>query len=116
MDILNHPDLSLAGLLGRTGSRAGPYNHPYVSQGWPRTIVFSPSKLSLGLFSPFLTDEPLQFPLPIKSFYLLLQVIAFRCVVAMTAVEMTLLVSKPLARVSLPLARECQGSFVLNLR
>ena len=78
-------------------------------------LVFFPGRLSLGLFSPFLTDEPLQLPLPIESFYLLLQVIAFRCVVAMIVVEMTALLSRPLARVSLPLARECQGSFVLNL-
>ena len=103
-------------LLGRTGSGATPYNHPYVSQGWPRMLVFSPGRLSLGLFSPFITDEPLQLPLPIESFYLLLQVIAFRHVVAMITVVTIVFVSRPLAKVSLPLARECQGSFVLNLR
>ena len=78
-------------------------------------LVFSPGRLSLRLFSPFVTDEPLQLPLPIESFYLLLQVIAFKRVVAMITVETTVLVSRPLARVSLPLTRECQGSFVLNM-
>ena len=29
--------------------------------------------------------------------------------------EMTILVSRPFARVSLQLAKECQGSFVLDL-
>ena len=78
-------------------------------------LVFSPGRLPLGLFSPFVTDEPLQLPLPIESFYLLLQVIAFRHVVAMITVVTIVFVSRPLAKVSLPLARECQGSFVLNL-
>jgi len=41
----------------------------------------------------------------------LLQVIAFERVMAVIAVETTILVSKPLAGVSLELAKECQGPF-----
>ena len=78
-------------------------------------LVFSPGGLSLGLFCPFLANEPLQLPLPDESFYLLLQVKAFGRVVAVIVMETAVLVSRPLAEVSLQLAKECQGPFVLDL-
>ena len=92
LDILNHLYVGLACLFGRTRSRAAPYNHPYASQGWPRALIFFSGRLSLGLLCPFLTDEPLQLPLPDDSFYLLLQVIAFGSVVTVIAVETVILV------------------------
>ena len=69
----------------------------------------------MGLLRPFLTDEPLQLPLPDESFYLLVQVIAFERVMIVIAVETIVLVFGPLAGVSLQLPMECQGLFVLNL-
>ena len=77
-------------------------------------LVFPPGKLLLGLVSPFLTNEPLQLPLPDKSFYLLLQVVAVECIMTMIAVDVVVLVFGPLVRVSLQFARECQGFFVLD--
>ena len=71
-------------------------------------------RLPLGLFRPFLTNEPLQLPLPDESFYLL-EIVALGCVVAVIAVETVVLVSRPFAGVSLQLAYECQGPFVLDL-
>ena len=50
-----------------------------------------------------------------KSFYLLLQVIAIRCIMTIITMKMTVLVSRPLPRVSLQLARKHQGSFILYL-
>ena len=78
-------------------------------------LVFSSSRWFLRLVHLFLTDEPLQLTLPDKSFYLLLKVIAVKCVITVVAVEMTVLISRSLARVSLQLASECQGSFILDL-
>ena len=100
--------------LGGTGSTA-PYDHPYVSQGWPGLLVFSPSWRSLVLFCSFLADEFLQFPLPNEGLYLLLQVIAFRCVVIVISMEMTIFIPRSLTRISLQFAEECQGSFIFDL-
>ena len=63
-------------------------------------LVFFLCGCLLGLVCFFLTDEPLQLPLLDESFYLLLQVIAFRCVMIVVTVEMTVFVSGPLAKVS----------------
>ena len=66
-------------------------------------------------WGPFLPNEPLQLSLPNKSFYLLLQVITFGHIVVVIAVEMAVLVSRSFAGVTFQLAKECQGSFVLDL-
>ena len=78
-------------------------------------LVFSPGGLSLGLFCPFLANEPLQLPLPDESFYLLLQIIAFGRVMAVIAVETVVLIPRPLAGISFQIARECQSPFILDL-
>ena len=72
-----------------------PYNYPYVSQWWPRTLIFSPGRLLLRLVHPFFIDEPLQLPLLDKSFYLL------GCIMTVITMEAAVLVSGPLARISL---------------
>ena len=46
---------------------------------------------------------------------MLLQVIAFRCVVIVISVEMAIFIPGSLAGISLQFARECQGPFVFNL-
>ena len=69
----------------------------------------------LRWFRSLLADKPLQLPLPDENFNLLLQVVAVSGVVIMIMVEMALLVSRPLIRVSLQLAKKGQGSFILNL-
>ena len=101
LDILNHPKVGFARLLGGPGRYVAPYNHPYVSQGWPRTLIISPGKLLLRLVYPFLIDKPSQLSLPDYSFYLLFQVVAVRCIMTMIVVEAAILVPRPLARVSL---------------
>ena len=78
-------------------------------------LVFSSAKRFLGLVCPFLTNEPLQLSLLDKSFYLLLQVIVVGCIMTVIMVEPIVLFSRPFARVSLQLAKECQGSCVLDL-
>ena len=82
---------------------------------WPRPLVFSSGRQSLGLFCPFLIDKSLQIPLPDENFYLLLQVKAFRCVMAVIVVESAIFIPGPLARISFQLAGECQGPFVFDL-
>ena len=84
-----------------------PYNYPYVFQWWPRMLIFSPGRLLLGLVLPFFIDEPLQIPLLDKGFYLL------GCIMTVIAVEAAVLISGPLARISLQLARECQAPLSL---
>ena len=71
--------------------------------------------LLLRWFRSLITDQPLQFPLPNESFNLLLQVVAVGGLVTVITVEMAVLVSRPLIRVSLQFTRKGQGSFVLNL-
>ena len=100
--------------LGGTGSTA-PYDHPYVSQGWPGLLVFSPSWRSLVLFCSFLADEFLQFPLPNEGLYLLLQVIAIRRVVTVVSVETAIFIPRPLAGITLQFSGECQASFIFDL-
>ena len=78
-------------------------------------LVFSSGGKSLGLFCPFLTDKSLQIPLPNENFYLLLQVNAFRRVIAVIMVESAIFIPGPLARISFQLAGECQGPFVFDL-
>ena len=62
----------------------------------------------------FLADESLQFSLSDKGFYLLLQIVTFRRVMTVVTVETTVLVSRPLVRVSFQLARPCQGCLDLD--
>ena len=50
-----------------------------------------------------------------QSIYLLLQVIAVRCVMTVIIMKVAVLVSKPLIKVSLHLVKKCQGSFVFDL-
>ena len=50
LEVLNHPQVGLACLLGRIGSCTALYNHPYVSQRWLGALIFSLGRLSLGLF------------------------------------------------------------------
>ena len=57
--------------------------------------------LLLRWFRSLITDQPLQFPLPNESFNLLLQVVAVGGLVTVITVEMAVLVSRPLIRVSL---------------
>ena len=46
-------------------------------------------------------DEPLQLSLPNESFNLLFQVVAVDCVMTVVTMETTVLVSRPLIRISL---------------
>ena len=78
-------------------------------------VVFFLCRCLLGLVYPFLTNEPLQLPLPDESFYLLLQVIAFGCVITVVVVKTTILIFGPLVGISLQLTKEYQGFFVLDL-
>ena len=78
-------------------------------------LVFPPGRLLLGRVCLFFIDEPLQLFLLDKSFYLLLQVIAVGCIVTVITVEMTIFVFGRLAKVSLQLAKERQGSFIFDL-
>ena len=61
-----------------------------------------------------LVDEPFQLSLLNESFNLLLQVIAVGYVMIVVTVEVAVLISRPLIRISLQLAKKGQGSFVLD--
>ena len=78
-------------------------------------LVLSSGNLFLWWVRSFLIDEPPQLSLSDKSFYLLLQVVAVRCVMTVIMVKAAVLVSGPFIRVSFQLAGKCQGSFVLDL-
>ena len=67
------------------------------------------------LLYSFRIDEFLQFTLPNEGLYLLLQVIAFKCVVIVISVETTIFIPRSLTRTSLQFVGECQGSFVFDL-
>jgi len=103
------------GLSGRNRGRSASYNHSYISYGQPRALVLPLWNLFLRWFRSLLADESLQLSLPDESFNLLLQVVTVSCVMTMITVETTVLVFRPLIRISLQLARKGQGSFVLNL-
>ena len=115
LDILNNPKVSLAGFLGWTKSHSAPYNHPYVPYGWLRALVIPFNNLLLWWICPFFADESLQFPLSNKDFNLLFQVIAFRHVMTIVLMKMTILVSGPLTGISLQLAGPRQGCIILDL-
>ena len=72
LDILHHPKVILVGFFGRSSGRCAPHNNPYISYGPPRMLVLPLGSLFLRWIHPFLADEPLQLPLPDKSFNLLL--------------------------------------------
>ena len=78
-------------------------------------LIVSLGNLLLKWVHSLPVDEPLQLSLPDESFDLLLQVITVGCVMIVFMVETTILVSRPLIRISLQLARKGQGSFVLDL-
>ena len=78
-------------------------------------LVFSSGWCSLVLFWSFFTDKFLYFPLPNEGLYLLLQVIAFRCVMTVISVEARIFIPGSLARITLQFVRECQCSFVFDL-
>ena len=116
LDVLNHPQVSLTCFFGRIRSCGAPYNHPYVSQGWPRALIIPSCSLLLWWVYPFLTDESLQFSLSDQDFNFLLQVIAFSCVVTVIPMKTTILVSGPLVGISPQLATQSQGCIVLDLQ
>ena len=60
-------------------------------------------------------DKPLQLSLHDESFNLLLQVVVVGCVMTVVTVEMTVLVYRPLIKISLQHTKKGQGSFVLDL-
>ena len=78
-------------------------------------LVLPSGNLLLRWIHSLFTDEPLQLSLTDKSFNLLLKVIAVGCVMTVITVGAIILVSRPLIRISLQLARKGQSSFVLNL-
>lgn len=78
-------------------------------------FVLSSRNLLLWWVRSFLTDEPQQLSMPDKSFDLLLQIIAVKCVIIMVTVKAAVPVSEPLIGVSLQVARKCQGPIVLDL-
>ena len=78
-------------------------------------LVFPLGRLLLWWVRTFYADEPLQLPLPNKSFYLLLQVIIVGHIVTVITAKATVLISGPFTRISLQLARKCQFSFILDL-
>ena len=78
-------------------------------------LAIPSSSLFLRRVYPFFIDKSLQFPLSDKGFNLLLQVIAFKCVVIVIPMKTTILVSRPPAGISLQLARTRQGCIVLYL-
>ena len=103
------------GLFGRTSGCSASYNHSYISYGRPWTLILSLGDLLLQWIRSFFSNEPLQLSLPNESFYLLLQVVAISCVMTMITVEMAVLVSRSLLRISVQLTKRGQGSFVLDL-
>ena len=115
LDVLNHPEISLAGLLGWTKSHDAPYNHPYIPYRWPRVLVILSSNLFLWWICPFFADKSLQFPLSNKGFNLLLQVITLRRVVTVIPMKTTILVVGPLTGISLQLTEPRQGCIILDL-
>ena len=65
-------------------------------------MLVLPSGNLLLIWDPFfLADKPLQLSLSDESFYLLLQVIAIRCVMTVVTVEVAVLIFRPLIRISL---------------
>ena len=78
-------------------------------------LVLPSGNLFLWWVRSFFADEPLQLSLSNENFYLLLQVVVVSCVMTMVTVKATILVSKPLIRISLQLAEKCQSSFVFDL-
>ena len=115
LDVLNHPEVSLAGLLRWTKSRGAPYNHPYIPYRWPGVLAIPSSNLLLWWICPFFANESLQFPLSNKGFNLLLQVITLRRVVTMVPMKTTILVLGTLAGISLQLTEPRQGCIILDL-
>ena len=58
LDVVNHPEVSFAGLFGRTGSCCAPYDHSYISYGWSGTLIILSGGLLLGRqIRPFHVDE-----------------------------------------------------------
>ena len=78
-------------------------------------LVLPSSNLLLWWVRSFLVDKLLQLSLSDKSFYLLLQVIAVKCVIVVVMVKAAILVFGPLIGVSLQHVGKCHGSFVLDL-
>ena len=77
--------------------------------------VLLSGNLFLWWIHSFLADEPLQLSLFDKSFYLLLYVVAIKCVMTVIKVKAAVLVFGPLIGVFLQLFGTCYGSFVLDL-
>ena len=92
LDILDHPKIGFVGLFGQPNGRCAPYDHSYISDGRSRMFILSLWGLLLWWIHLFLTNEPLQFPLSYKSFYLLLQIVAVACVVVVITVEPAILI------------------------
>ena len=101
LDVLNHPEVSLTGLFGRTKGHNASHNHSYISNRRPRMLVLLSGNLLLQRVCSFLADEPLQLSLFDKSPYLLLQVVVVGCVITVVTVEVAILVFRPLIGISL---------------
>ena len=89
------------GLFGRARGHNASHNHSYISNKRPRTLVLLSGNLLLQRVHSFLADEPLQLSLFDKSSYLLLQVVIVGCIIIMVMVEASILVFRPLIRISL---------------
>ena len=63
-------------------------------------LVLPSGHLLLRWVCSLLINEPLQLSLPDESFNLLLQVIVVGCVMTVVLVEATVLISRPLIRIS----------------
>ena len=116
LNILYHPKVGLAGLLGRPDDRRSSYDHPYVPYWGPRSLIISSGVLVLcGWIRFLLTNEFLQFSLSDKGLNLLLEVIAISRIVTMVAVETVILIPGTFVGITLQLSEECQGLLVLDL-
>ena len=92
LDVLDHSEVGLLGFFGRLGFGCAPYYHSYISNEGSKSFILPLWGLLLWWIRPFLTNEPLQFPLSYKSFYLLLQILAIGCVVFLIMVELVILI------------------------
>ena len=59
LDILDHPEVGLASLSGRPSGRYAPYNHSFICQGWPGSLVIPSCSRLLWWVCPFLVNKPL---------------------------------------------------------
>jgi len=59
LDVLDHSEVGLMGLLGRLGFGCAPYYHSYISNEGSKSFILLLWGLLLWWIRPFLTNEPL---------------------------------------------------------